>query len=267
MGDEIKEIVMSHMRKNIIANLLNRGERLDGRKFGEYREIEIQKGVIKTAEGSALAKIGDTQVLVAIKFEVATPFPDRPTEGVLVTNSELLPLASPTFETGPPDENSIELARTVDRAIRSSEAINLNSFYIEEGKVLGLFMDIYVLNHAGNYTDAATLAASAALLDTRLPKIENGAIVRGEYVGPLNPKVIPISTTLVKIGNHWIVDPSLAEEQVYDTRITIATTETHVCAMQKGKGCLTKDELLSNIDIAFKKGSDIREILLSSVSS
>ncbi|NYZ77368.1 RNA-binding protein, partial [Candidatus Micrarchaeota archaeon] len=75
MGDEVKEIVMSHMRKDIVANLLNRGERLDGRKFGEYRHIEVQKGVIKTAEGSALAKIGDTQVLVAAKFAEATPFP------------------------------------------------------------------------------------------------------------------------------------------------------------------------------------------------
>lgn len=264
MGDEVKEIVMSHIRKDIIANLLDKGERLDGRKFGEYRPIEVYKGVIKTAEGSGLTKIGDTQVLVAAKFDVCTPFPDRKTEGVFVVNSELLPLASPNFETGPPDENSIELARTVDRALRSSEAVDLNSFYIEEGKVLGLFMDIYVLNHGGNYTDAATLSATAALINAKIPKIENGAIIRGEYSGPLNPKALPISTNLVKIGNHWIVDPSLSEEQVFDTRIVIATTENQVCAMQKGKGNLTKDELLSNVDIAFKKGFDLRKILLSS---
>ncbi len=264
MGDEVKELVMSYMRKDIVSRLLDKGERLDGRKFGEYRPIEVYKGVISTAEGSGLAKIGDTMVLVAAKFDVATPFPDRPTEGVFIMNSELLPLASPTFETGPPREESIELARTVDRAIRSSEAVDVNSFFIEEGKVLGLFMDIYVLNHAGNFTDAATLAATAALLDAKMPKVENGAIVRGEYTGPLNPKAVPISTTLIKVGNHWIVDPSLTEEQVIDTRITIATTEEHVCAMQKGEGSLTKDELLANVDIAFKKGSDIRKILLSS---
>ncbi len=261
MGDEIKQLVMSHMRKDIITNMLNKEERLDGRKFDEYRKVEVHKGVIGTAEGSALAKIGDSMVLVAAKFDVATPFPDRPTEGVFIMNSELLPTASPTFETGPPREDAIELARTVDRALRSAECIDVNSFFIEEGKVLGLFMDIYVLNHAGNYTDTATLAASGALLDAKMPKIENAAIVRGEYTGPLNPKAVPISTTLVKIGNEWIVDPLTDEENVADTRITIATTENHVCAIQKAQGSVAKEELLNNIDIAFKKGSELREIL------
>jgi len=263
MGDEAKELVMSHIRRDMVSNLLDKGKRLDGRKFGEYREIELQKGVIDTAEGSALARIGDTMVLVAAKFDVATPFPDRPTEGVFMMNSELLPTASPRFETGPPREDSIELARTVDRAIRSAEMIDVKSFFIEPEKVLGLFMDIYVLNHAGNYVDTATLAATAALTDLKMPKIENAAIVRGEYTGKLEPKVLPISTTLIKVGNHWIVDPTLSEEQVTDTRINIATTEEHVCSMQKGEGSMTKDELLANIDIAFKKGSDIRKILLS----
>ena len=46
-----------------------------------------------------------------------------------------------------------------------------------------------------------------------------------------------------------------------DCRITIATTEEHVCAIQKGKGSLTKQELLDNIDIAFKRGSEIRAML------
>ncbi len=262
MGDEIKQTVMAYMRKDIITNLLDKEERLDGRKFDEYRPVEVHKTVITTAEGSGLARIGETMVLVASKFDVVAPFPDRPTEGVFIMNSELLPLASPTFETGPPREDSIELARTVDRAIRSSEAVDVDSFFVEEGKVLGLFMDIYVLNYAGNYTDAATLAAAAALIDTKRPKVENGAIVRGEYAGPLNPKAIPVSTTFMKIGKEWILDPLREEEAVADTRITIATTENHVCAMQKGQGSMTKDELLNNIDIAFKKGSELRKILL-----
>ncbi len=263
MGSEVKDLVMSHIRRDLVKNLLDKGERLDGRKFGEYRPVEVHKGVISTAEGSALAKIGDTMVLVAAKFDVSTPWPDRPTEGVFIMNSELLPTASPRFETGPPREESIELARTVDRAIRSSEVIDVNSFFIEEGKVLGLFMDIYVLNHAGNYVDTATLAATASLTDLKMPKVEDGKIVRGESTGKFEPKVLPISTTLIKVGNNWIVDPTLTEEQVTDTRVNIATTEEHICSMQKGEGSMTKDELLANIDIAFKKGSDIRKILLS----
>ncbi len=240
---------------------LEKGVRFDGRKFDEYRPISVQKSVIKTAEGSAMAKIGETLVLVATKFDVVKPFADRPTEGVMVTNSELLPLASPGFEPGPPDENSIEVARVVDRALRSAECVDLNSFFVEEEKVLGLYIDLYVMNHAGNYTDTATLAATAALMDTKMPKIEGGKIVRGEYTGMLNPTKLPLTTTMIKVGENWLVDPSRDEERVLETSLTIGTTEEHVCAMQKRRGSLNRDELAYAMEIAFKRGDDIRTIL------
>lgn len=258
---DIKDTIMSHVRRDVMNSSLENGVRFDGRKFNDLRPVEIQKGPIKTAEGSAIAKIGNTTILAACKFDVVTPFPDRPEEGVFMMNSELLPTASPTFETGPPNEDSIELARVVDRAIRSAEIIDVKSFFIEKDKVLGLFFDLYVLNHAGNMTDTATAAASAALLDTKLPKIEDGKIIRGEYTGPLNPKSVPVATTMVKIGNNWLVDPTRDEERVQETSLTISTTEKHVCAMQKRQGYITKDELLSNIEIAFKTGNDIRKVL------
>ena len=113
-----------------------------------------------------------------------------------------------------------------------------------------------------SYTDAATLATTSALLNTRMPKIENGAIVRGEYKDYLKLRAIPVSCTSIRIGKNWLVDPTEYEEKIMETRLTIATTDTHVCAMQKGKGWLTKDELFDNIDVAFKKGSELRKILI-----
>ncbi len=261
MGEETKDVIMASIRRDIMGNTLSKGIRFDGRKFDEYRPIEIQKGVIKTAEGSAVARIGGTQVLACVKFDVVKPFSDRPTEGVLVTNAELLPTASPGFEPGPPSAESIEMARVVDRAIRSAECIDLSSFFIEQDKVLGIYIDIYVMDHAGNYTDAATAAATAALTDAKFPKIENGAIVRGEYTGMLNPSKLPVTTTMVKVGQNWLVDPSRDEERVLETVLTIGTTEQHVCAMQKGRGALSKQELSDAMDIAFKRGDDIRKII------
>ncbi len=261
MGEEVKDVIMSHIRRDIMNGTLSTGIRFDGRKFDEYRPIEIQRSVIKTAEGSAVARIGETQVLVAAKFDVVKPFADRPKEGVMITNAELLPMASPGFEPGPPDENSIEMARVVDRALRSAECVDVSSFFIDDDKVLGLYLDIYVLNHAGNYTDAATLAAIATLMDTQMPKIENGKIVRGEFTGPLNPTSLPVTTTMVKVGENWLVDPSRDEERVLETALTIGTTEEHVCAMQKGRGSLSKEELFDAMEIAFKRGDDIRKLL------
>lgn len=261
MGEETRDVIMQHIRRDIMNSTLERGIRFDGRKFDEYRPVEIQKGVLSTAEGSALAKIGETTVLVASKFDVVKPFADRPTEGVLVTNAELLPTASPMFEPGPPDENSIEMARVVDRAIRSAECVDLNSFFIAEEKVLGLYLDVYVLNHSGNYTDAATMAATAALLDTKMPKIEENKIIRSEYTGMLNPTKLPVTTTMIKVGSSWLVDPNRDEERVLETHLTIGTVEDQVCAMQKGKGSVSREELLNAMDIAFKRGDDIRRIL------
>ena len=100
MSDEVKDVIMAQIRRDVLNNTLAKGVRFDGRKFDEYRPIEVQQGVIKTAEGSAIARIGQTVVLVANKFDIVKPFADRPTQGVMVSNSELLPTASPTFETG-----------------------------------------------------------------------------------------------------------------------------------------------------------------------
>jgi exosome complex component RRP42 len=261
--EEMKDIITAHIKRDVLLSTLNNGRRYDGRDLEEIRKIQIQPNAINTAEGSALVKLGETQVLVATKFDIVKPFADRPKEGVMVTNGELLPIASPVFEPGPPDEYSIEMARVVDRAIRSAECFDLKSFYVEQDKVLGLYLDIYVLNHSGNYTDAATLAATAALMNTKMPKIENGAIIRGEYEGLLRLTSLPITTTMTKIGDYWIVDPSRDEELVGETFITIGTTEEHVCTIQKGKGWLYKEELMNNIDIAFKRGNDIRSILSS----
>lgn len=261
MGSDIRDIIINKTKREMLVSLLSKGERVDSRKFGDYRAIEIQKNVIDTADGSALAKIGKTNVLAAVKFAVSVPYPDRPKEGTMIAGAEFLQLAHPRFESGPPREEEIELARVVDRGIRSAEAIDFNSFFVEDGKVLIMFLDFYVLDDGGNMLDTAGLAAAAALTCTKVPKVENGAIVVGEYDRDLNPKVIPIPVTSVKIGHYWMVDPILEEEESCDTRLTITTTDEHVCSMQKGQGQLSKDELLNNINTSFNISRDIRRLL------
>jgi exosome complex component RRP42 len=114
--------VISKIRQRQIADLIAGGKRLDERGLTDYREIKVDTGFIAKAEGSALVHIGRTEVLSGIKIELGEPFADRPNDGVLTVNSEFVPLASPEFEAGPPREESIELARVVDRGIRESKA-------------------------------------------------------------------------------------------------------------------------------------------------
>lgn len=161
--------ILMEVRKDYVLSKLREGERIDGRSFDEMRSIEIKTGIIGKAEGSAYVKLGNTQVVVGVKMQIGEPFPDTPDQGIIITNAELVPLASPTFEPGPPDENAIELARVVDRGIRHSEAVDLKRLCVEEGeKVWMVFIDIWALDDDGNLMDASALAAIAALLNLSL---------------------------------------------------------------------------------------------------
>ncbi len=262
MGQEVKDKILREVRKDFLQEQLLGGKRFDDRALDEWRAIEIQKGVITTAEGSALANIGGSKVLAAVKFDLMTPFPDRPDEGAFITNAEFVPMASPGFEPGPPNETCIELARVVDRGIRSSEVIDVSSFFVEQGKVLGLFLDLWILDHKGNLTDTAALAACAALLDTKLPKVENGKIIRGVGTKSLEMKYRPLTTTFIKVGKNFLLDASQDEEYAKDMTFTVGTVEGMVSSIQKsGMGGLSKDEVMNCVDVALKKSDELRRHL------
>jgi len=258
--------LVTRVRLQQIEKLIEKAKRLDGRGLGDYREIKIEQGLIEKAEGSARVLLGKTEVLVGTKVETGTPFPDTPNEGVLTVNAELVPLASPTFEPGPPDENSIELARIVDRGIRESKAIDTEKLCIEPGKnVFVVFVDIYVLNHDGNLIDASALAAVAALLNTKMPnyEVKDGEVIIKQGYTPLPMKSRPITVTLGKINGTLIVDPWLEEEQVIDSRLSMAfNDEGNICAIQKGgAGYFTQQQILEGMKLAHEKAAELRKKL------
>jgi len=254
--------ILDEVKKEYVKDLMSKGKRPSGRALDELRNAVIERNVIPNAEGSARVHLGNTKVLVGVKLGIGTPFPDRPDEGVLSTTAELLPLASPVFEMGPPDANSIELARVVDRGIRSSNLLDLKSLFLETGKAWNVFVDIYVLDHDGNLIDASALAAMAALQCTRMPKYEDGKILYGQYAGKLATATTCVTATFAKIGGTIVADPDLDEEKAMDARLTVATTPEHICAMQKGgAGGFTRDEVLNIIDMSFKKAEELRALL------
>ncbi len=258
--------IVTKVRLRQIEAQLEKGKRLDERGLLDTREIKIEQGIIEKAEGSALVYMGKTEVLVGVKVEEGEPFPDTPNDGVMTVNAELVPLASPNFEPGPPDENSIELARVVDRGIRESHAINTEKLCIEPGKkVFVVFVDVYVLNHDGNLIDASAIAAMAALMNTKMPnyEIKDGELKIKQGYTPLPMKSHPVTVTIGKISNKLIVDPGLEEESVMDARITFATNEEgNICAIQKGcSGYFTPQQILEASKIALEKAAELRKKL------
>ncbi|MEM0481194.1 MAG: exosome complex protein Rrp42 [Candidatus Aenigmatarchaeota archaeon] len=237
-------------------------KRLDGRDFLSFRNIEIEKEIIPKAEGSARVKLGNTEVIAGVKVELSQPFPDNPNEGILIVNAEFPPIAHEKFEPGPPNETAIELARLVDRIIRSSEAIDLEKLFIEEGKVYGIFIDIHVINHDGNLLDASTLASVAALQITKLPKYENGKLIRNEYAKKLEVEHLPIFVTIGKLNGNYIIDLTQFEEEIVKDKIAIGTREDKmICAIQKLSGKFKFSELENLIDLAIEKSEELRKLI------
>ncbi len=270
-----RQPIIPKIKRETIKKLIKKGERIDGRKLEEYRPIEIILNPIPKAEGSAWVKLGNTIVMTGIKLEVGTPYSDRPNEGVLQVHAEFVPLASPTFEPGPPDENAIETARVIDRSLREPRAIRLEDLVIIPGrKVWLVFNDIYLIDHDGNIIDAGMLSSMLALNLAKIPKIvsiEDDNVVIDKTVKetplPLNLNVVTVTIGL--IDEIPLVDPLLEEELVIDSKITIAFDEKgRITGIQKAgmKGIRTPvlDEV---VDIASKKASELHELLRKVLSN
>lgn len=248
-------------------DLLKQGKRLDGRALDEQRPLIIETGVIPKANGSARVKLGNTEVITGVKIQPDKPFPDLGDKGILICTAEILPLADPHVEPGPPSEDVIELARVVDRGIRETEMIDLHQLVLIENKsVVGIFIDSSVIDSDGNLFDACSYASVSAVLSSTIPKydIKDEAPVLVEGVTSKPPvKTLPVSVTMARIDDYIIVDPTKDEEACMDARITITTNSAgNICALQKGGGDgFSVDQLFKCSEMALSVGTKIRKKL------
>ncbi len=259
---------VAKLEQKTVVDMVSKGKRIDDRGPESYRPLEIKVGVIEKANGSAQVHLGKSKVLVGVKVETGEPFPDTPEEGVLTVNAELVPLASPSFEMGPPSEEAIEIARVVDRGIRESKAVDVKSLVIQKGKkVQVVYVDVYVLDHDGNLIDAAAMAALSALVNAKVSKMEmkgDEVVVKGGH-HPLPLNNYPVAVTFAKIDKTLLVDPSLEEEQVMSARLTVTIDKNgNVCAMQKGgQYGFTVEELKRAVGLAVQKAAENRARILA----
>jgi exosome complex component RRP42 len=244
--------------------LIEKGKRTDGRKFDEFRPIEIKENIIEKAEGSAHVKFGETEVIAGVKINLGEPFADTPEEGILVVNTEFTPLAAPEFESGPPGEDAVELSRVVDRGIRESKCVELEKLCITPGeKVWAVFVDIHIINHQGNLLDCAALASLVALLNTKMPRLEDDKIIRENLENKLPVVFKPITITVGKVGDKFLLDPNLEEESIVEAKLSVAIREDgRICAMQKqGIKELDISDIEKMVEIATKKSEEIRKLI------
>lgn len=257
-------IIVEHLRKQQMREAILRSKRLDGRSLDEGRPLEIELGIIGKADGSARVRLGNSEVVAGVKVETGEPFEGLENKGALILSAEVLPTASPYIEPGPPDEETIELARVVDRGVRESEMVDLEKLALVPGKIVyTIFVDCSIINYDGNLFDASSYAVVSALMSSKLPVYEvqgDGTVMNTGM--KMDPPIttIPVSVTAVKIGDSVILDPTAEEEACMDARITITTnSDGNFAAMQKGfTGAFTIEQIRGAAEIARIKGEEVR---------
>ncbi|KAG6743857.1 hypothetical protein POTOM_052560 [Populus tomentosa] len=162
---------------------LSESIRPDARPLGRARDTTLALGAVASAHGSALAKIGSTTMLAAIKMEVMTPSTESPDEGCIAIDFHMPPICSPIVRPGRPAEAapviSKQLSDTISRQVKFSASIdspqplilhaeisgmiNLKELSLVSGKAAWMaYLDIYCLDADGALFDAALLSAVAA---------------------------------------------------------------------------------------------------------
>lgn len=265
---------VSNITREYLAKMFSQEKRFDDRGLLDFREIKASFDVSNKAEGSARIHIGKTEVVVGVKLGIDEPYPDSPDNGNLMCTGELLPLASPKFESGPPGFQAIELGRLVDRAIRESGMIDLSKLVITHGeKVWTIYVDIYPINDDGNLIDASTIGAVLALKNAKMPALdEEGKIDYQNRKGslPLSKETAPLSISFYKLGNSILVDPTMEEEEACEARITFGISKWNkqymVNSCQKiGKNTFSDEEIDRIMDILPKKFDELNEKIKKTV--
>jgi exosome complex component RRP42 len=261
----------SNLTKETLKKMFLEGKRFDGRGLTDFRDVSIEYNISNKAEGSARVRMGKTDVVVGVKLQTGEPYPDSQDKGNLMVSGDLLPLASPRYESGPPGFEAIELPRLVDRAIRESGMIDFEKLCIKEGELVWtVIIDVYPINDDGNMIDASNIAAVAALHNTFMPEIdENGKIdyeKKTKNKLPLSKETAPISFSFFKLGDSIILDPTREEEEACDTRITFGVSEWNKQLMlnscqKKGELPLTRAEIEKIMEIIPKKFEEINKKL------
>ncbi|KAI4356623.1 hypothetical protein L6164_000632 [Bauhinia variegata] len=269
---------MTVNEKKFIETALLSEVRVDGRRPFDYRKLTIKFG---GDDGSSEVQLGQTHVMAFVTAQLVQPYRDRQNEGTLSIFTEFSPMADPSFEPGRPGELAVELGRIIDRGLRESRAVDMESLCVLSGKLVwAIRIDIHILDNGGNLVDASNIAALAALLTFRRPECSLGGEDGQQVVVhppeerepiPLIVHHLPIAVTFGFFSNEniMVIDPTHHEESVMTGRMT-ATLNANgdVCAIQKGGGeGVFQRVIMHCLQLARVKAGDITTKIKNAVES
>ncbi|KAH7843005.1 hypothetical protein Vadar_011708 [Vaccinium darrowii] len=261
--------------------------RPDARPLGKARDTSVALGAVASADGSALAKIGCTTMLAAIKMEVMTPTTESADEGCIAIDFHMPPICSPLVRPGRPAEAAPVISKQLSDTILSSGMINLKELSLVSGKAAWMaYLDIYCLDADGALFDAALLSAVAAFSHLQIPVVslnddgrvvvvsdEDGGKLEKEPVNKEKRKLklssIPFSLTCVLHKNYILADPTAEEESVMETILTVVLDSSFqlVSLYKPGGPVLAQTSVIQDcVALTRQRLKELQKILNEAVS-
>ena len=221
--------------EKIIAN----GKRLDGRELEQFREISLEVGTLKRAQGSAIFRFGNTYALSAVYGP--KPFHPKglqdPQRSILRCRYSMAPFA--TFERGRPgvSRRSVEISKVLKEALS-------NVIFTEDYPRTGIDVFVEILQADASTRCAGLNAASLALADAGVPMKD---MISSCSVGRADGKIV--------------LDLSGLEDNYGEVDMAVATVggEDKIVLLQMD-GIITKQEFMKMLELAKNGCHEINEM-------
>lgn len=172
----------------------------------------------------------------------------------------------PGASTGAPSSQVQALAKQLQLLL--DEYVILKLLAVEDSQLVWtVFVDVLCLSHHGNLLDACTLAAVAALQNTKVPVLtmdSNLPRINSASTGlPLRKPSLSASFAL--LDNWCLLDPTMEEEGTADGCVCYTVSSDGAIAQLQHSGHkITEQELLRLSQLAVNRVGSLHKLLLTS---
>jgi len=220
--------------------------RPSGRAPNELRQVTLATGVNKHAEGSCLARFGDTHVLCTASIEdKVPPFLRNSGQGWVTAEYGMLPRATNTrtereASRGKQSGRTMEIQRLIGRALRS--VTEMEGFGERQVRI-----DCDVLQADGGTRTAAVTGATVALHLAFKSLVERKLIERV----PMTDLVVAVSAGLVK--GAALLDLDYVEDSAAEADANFVLTAAGKLVEVQGTGekaPFSREQFLELLDLA-----------------
>lgn len=257
--------------------------RPDNRKLSDIRPCNISFNCINTANGSAMVKLGSTNVICGINARVCKPRDEAPNKGFVICNVELPNLCSQKNFKNVSSSNSFSqsslaavsseqsqamLTQLMQDIIYESQCVKEEDLCIKEGHLAwALYIDMICLNNDGNVQDTCCLSMISALKTLKLYEMDfDEKEMKPTIKYPLVQNSLklysePVCTTLFGLEDKILIsDPNKQEEEFMRTFVMICTLDDQkICMIKKlGGSSLAPEQMNLCIDRAIQNGAYLR---------